>query len=47
LHEEMAAPEFYQQSGDKIATAKARLQSLEDKLAADFTRWEELAPWAE
>jgi ATP-binding cassette subfamily F protein uup len=47
LHDEMAQPEFYQQTGDKIATAKARLQSLEDKLAADFARWEDLAPWAE
>jgi ATP-binding cassette subfamily F protein uup len=47
LHREMANPEFYQQPGDRIAAETARLKSLEDHLAADFARWEELAPLAE
>jgi ATP-binding cassette subfamily F protein uup len=47
LHAEMARPEFYQQPGEKIAAETARLKSLEDRLAADFSRWEELAALAE
>jgi ATP-binding cassette subfamily F protein uup len=47
LHAEMARPEFYQQPGEKIAAETARLKSLEDCLAADFARWEEMAPLAE
>jgi ATP-binding cassette subfamily F protein uup len=47
LHDEMARPEFYQQPGEQIATATARLKALEDRLSADFARWEELAPLAE
>jgi ATP-binding cassette subfamily F protein uup len=47
LHAEMAKPEFYQQTGEKIAAETARLQSLEERLEADFARWEELAPLAE
>jgi ATP-binding cassette subfamily F protein uup len=47
LHAEMAKPEFYQQPGERIAAETARLKSLEERLAADFARWEELAPLAE
>ena len=47
LHAEMATPEFHQQPGEKIIAATARLKSLEDRLAVDFARWEELAPLAE
>jgi ATP-binding cassette subfamily F protein uup len=42
LHEKMAAPDFYQQSGDYIAKETAQLQELETKLAATYVRWEEL-----
>jgi len=42
LHAEMAAPEFYKQTGDEIARATARVQNLESELARLFTRWEEL-----
>ena len=47
LHEQMALPEFYQQPGEQIAAATSQLKTLEDRLAADFVRWEELAPFAD
>ncbi len=47
LHGEMAQTEFYQRPGDEITAAHARLKQLEEQLAVDFARWEELAPWAE
>jgi ATP-binding cassette subfamily F protein uup len=47
LHEQMAQPEFYQQPGEQIAAATSQLKTLEDRLAADFARWEELAPFAD
>jgi ATP-binding cassette subfamily F protein uup len=40
LHADMAAPAFYQQSGEAIAAAKARLNAVETELAAAYTRWE-------
>ncbi|HEY1065933.1 MAG TPA: ABC transporter ATP-binding protein, partial [Pirellulales bacterium] len=42
VHAEMAKPEFYQQAGDRIAQAGARLKTLEEQLAAAYARWEEL-----
>lgn len=42
LHTEMANPQFYQQSGDKIAKAQGQLSELEAKLAHAYSRWEEL-----
>jgi ATP-binding cassette subfamily F protein uup len=47
LHGEMAAPEYYQQSGEQIARGQASLKDLEQKLATSFARWEELAQHAE
>lgn len=44
LHAEMALPEYYQQSGEVIATTQARLKELEEQLAASYGRWEELDP---
>ncbi len=42
LHEEMAAPEFYKQPGDQIASRQAALRSVDDRLAAAYARWEHL-----
>jgi ATP-binding cassette subfamily F protein uup len=42
LHGEMAEPQFYQQSGSRIAAEQARLTELEGQLAAAYHRWEEL-----
>jgi ABC transport system ATP-binding/permease protein len=42
LHSEMAEPQFYQQSGPRIAAEQARLTELERQLAAAYHRWEEL-----
>jgi ATP-binding cassette subfamily F protein uup len=42
LHAEMANPQFYQQSGDKIAKAQAQLADKEAKLTHAYSRWEEL-----
>ncbi len=42
LHEQMAAPTFYQQSGDIIARAQSQLKSLDEQLATAYARWEEL-----
>ena len=42
LHQSMAAPEFYKQSGRQIAAEQARLAELETQVSAAFRRWEEL-----
>lgn len=42
LHELMANPDFYQKSGEEIATSTERLKELEELLATTYTRWEEL-----
>ena len=42
LHQGMAAPQFYQQPGALIAAEQARLNLLEEQLAAAYHRWEEL-----
>jgi ATP-binding cassette subfamily F protein uup len=42
LHREMAAPDFYQQPGERIAQESTRLKRLEVQLAAAYLRWEEL-----
>ena len=42
LHETMADPAFYRRDGGEIAEAKARLESLEQELAAAYERWEAL-----
>jgi ATP-binding cassette subfamily F protein uup len=42
LHELMAAPDFYQQSGDSIAQESARLKALETEIATAYNRWHEL-----
>jgi ATP-binding cassette subfamily F protein uup len=42
LHREMAAPDFYQLPGERIAQETARLKLLEEQLAAAYARWEEL-----
>jgi len=38
----MADPDFYRESGNKVANAKARLEAVEKELAGAFKRWEEL-----
>jgi ATP-binding cassette subfamily F protein uup len=38
----MADPAFYRESGDKVASHKARLEVLEKELAEAYKRWEEL-----
>jgi len=47
LHHEMAQPAFYQQSGEQIAQRHARLKLVEEQLAANYRRWEELESRAE
>jgi len=42
LHEEMAAPSFYQQDGATIAKARLRLEALQQELAVAFDRWQSL-----
>ncbi len=42
LHQQMASADFYQRSGDEIAEASDRLQSLEQEREQAYTRWEEL-----
>ncbi len=42
LHAAMAEPDYFRQSGDLLARDQARLRDLEARLAAAFTRWEEL-----
>jgi ATP-binding cassette subfamily F protein uup len=47
LHDSMARPEFYQQSGEQIAQETARVKDLDARLAAAWQRWEELEALAE
>ena len=42
LHEEMAQPNFYQSSGDLIASKAKELQEIESELESKFTKWEAL-----
>ncbi len=42
LHEQMAAPTFYQKSGSEIAAASGRLATIDAELATAYTRWEDL-----
>ncbi len=42
LHQVMAAPEFYKQPSEQIATRQAELKEIEQKLAVAYQRWEEL-----
>ena len=42
LHEQMAQPAFFQQSGDEIAKAQGQLVELDAELARTYERWEAL-----
>ncbi len=42
LHQNLADPEFYRTAGAEVATINARLELLEQELAAAYQRWEEL-----
>lgn len=42
LYQAMSDPSFYQQAGEKIAGAKARLDALEKEIETACMRWEEL-----
>ncbi len=42
LHQRMAEPDFYQQSGERIAEENQRLATLEEELQSVYLRWEEL-----
>ena len=42
LYSMMADPAIYQQGGEEVVTTKARLEKLEQELAAAYERWEEL-----
>ncbi|MCA9249352.1 MAG: ATP-binding cassette domain-containing protein, partial [Planctomycetales bacterium] len=42
LHESMAAPEFYQQTGEKISAATSSLEATQAELDAAYRRWETL-----
>jgi ATP-binding cassette subfamily F protein uup len=42
LHTTMAAPDFYRQPGEHIATEQAKLKQLDEALAAAYIRWETL-----
>jgi ATP-binding cassette subfamily F protein uup len=41
-HEAMADPAFYRKAGGEIAEAKARLEAVEQEVAAAYRRWEAL-----
>ncbi len=47
LHAEMAQPDYYRQTGPRIAEQAARLKQLENDLATAYERWEELEQLAE
>lgn len=47
LHAEMAQPDFYRQSGERITQESTRLKRLEEQLSAAYHRWEELDELAE
>jgi ATP-binding cassette subfamily F protein uup len=42
LHEAMAQPEFFRQTGEQIAAEQGRLKELESQVAAAYARWESL-----
>jgi ABC transport system ATP-binding/permease protein len=42
LHQAMADPAFYRKPGDAIAEARAKLEAVEQELAAAYQRWEAL-----
>jgi ABC transport system ATP-binding/permease protein len=42
IHARMTDPNFYKQAAETIAQAAARVQEIEDTLAAAFARWEQL-----
>ena len=42
FHESMAQPDFYQQPGEVIASAQAKLTELQSNLDQMYARWEEL-----
>ena len=42
MHEEMAAPQFYQRNRESIVEANQRVQALEQELTDAYARWEEL-----
>jgi ABC transport system ATP-binding/permease protein len=42
LHQAMARPEFYRQSGERIAGERKRLEELESRLAAAYDLWDDL-----
>ncbi len=42
LHQVMAAPNFYKQPPEKIATEQTRLKNVEQRLGEAYRRWEEL-----
>ena len=42
FHETMAQPDFYQQSGEVIASAQAKVNELQSNLDQMYARWEEL-----
>ena len=47
MHAEMGQPEYYRQSGERVAEEAARLKQLESQLASTYKRWEELDQFAE
>lgn len=47
IHAFMSNPAFYRENGNKVAAAKARLESIEKELAEAYHRWEELDKIAE
>jgi ATP-binding cassette subfamily F protein uup len=42
LHDTMADPVFYRESGNKVASTTTRLENVEQELATVYRRWEEL-----
>jgi len=47
LHVEMSNPDFYKKSGDVIAKTQAKLADLEQSLAKNYQRWEQLEAMAQ
>jgi len=42
IHATMAQPDFYRQGGDLLAREQSRLESIQQRLAVAFARWESL-----
>ena len=42
LHEKISDPDFYRAAGAEVAEVNARLAELEQELAAQYNRWQEL-----